>query len=832
MFQEGENDSFPNSFDKIASIAYNYGEILNSSCCDLSKDNRIIVGTKKCLILLNLNIDMKKINASLGSKFNLNEAITAYVMPTPKLNKDLKNFFCKFFNFNELKDDENKKQSKGKKRKRIDLNYESDDGRMMEIDENFIKNNLFDPSIYEFIGSLNAFHSSNSQSNSKEDTAELRDESTSHVKKIAGFRCCKWNENTNYSVLASITDDNQIILFYCDRLDTSKKFDENKIFNLSEFWLKNRKYNKSEKLKVSDEYVDALYNMIPNCIKWSKEINSCLDLLFISFKSNNIAIFSLQYSNLASNNKVEFVSVISIDDQNNLSDSYFNLNKIIRNKSQISSLHFENINDFYSFLVIGLINGDILFKKLNLKFSNGLVTDTTSSSSSNITSFSMPDKSYSNKIETIKLTDSKYLVIIQKEFQLAFFFTHLTQDNNISVNEASLVYTKHLMQNRLISFSSLKSYNDELSCYLLTYENDSYDLINLNLDIENEKIKIENFNSFQLDLNKSAKSVKNLLLTSNQFLFFQINDHSITNLLKKKPVDFYINIYQKKADEIISSRIVENVFQDNKLLNVYSDFLWLFKSYLYFNDFNETFIKHSHDTINSLIATHETCKKISRILNAYLVYYFETLRNEDSRPAESKKSNFYRINHKELSINLIKHRIVELIDHAYLINFKKLNETEKFILLIQSDFAVFHKFYGQNEKEMKILESINENLTNHFELSKDENGESLMKKLMNNYKRDANSPTEINLRGFLKKFLRCNICGKYTLIENNIEMNYIECEFGHKIKRCIKSFLPLNLKKTKKCFLCEIEWNVYSENELPNFTKLFNDMERLCVFCD
>ena len=133
---------------------------------------------------------------------------------------------------------------------------------------------------------------------------------------------------------------------------------------------------------------------------------------------------------------------------------------------------------------------------------------------------------------------------------------------------------------------------------------------------------------------------------------------------------------------------------------------------------------------------------------------------------------------------------------------------------------------------MKILESINENLTNHFELSKDENGESLMKKLMNNYKRDANSPTEIKLRGFLKKFLRCNICGKYTLIENNIEMNYIECEFGHKIKRCIKSFLPLNLKKTKKCFLCEIEWNVYSENELPHFTKLFNDMERLCVFCD
>ena len=91
MFQALKTDEFINLFDKIANIPYNYGEILNNSCCDVSKDNKLAIGTKKCLILFNLNVDMNKINMNMNSKFNLNDAFLANVISKPKLKSEFLN---------------------------------------------------------------------------------------------------------------------------------------------------------------------------------------------------------------------------------------------------------------------------------------------------------------------------------------------------------------------------------------------------------------------------------------------------------------------------------------------------------------------------------------------------------------------------------------------------------------------------------------------------------------------------------------------------------------------------------------------------------------------
>ena len=844
MFQALKTDEFINLFDKIANIPYNYGEILNNSCCDVSKDNKLAIGTKKCLILFNLNVDMNKINMNMNSKFNLNDAFLANVISKPKLNKNLKVFFSKFFNLNELiqKDDEIKKPLKRNLTKNTPKKEPSDEAAiMMEIDDNYIKSNLFDSTIYEFMGSLNSFHSSNSQRTTTDEGNECDESSENKI--ITGIKYCEWNENNNYNVLAVITSDNQAILFYCDRLGTSKKFDENKIFNVSELWLTTRKYDKLEKVRSADEYIDALYDMIPNCIKWSKKFDNHLDLLFVSFKSNNIAIFCLTYTNSESNkidllnDKIKFVTMISIDEENKTGsdddenlNSFFNINKIIKHKSRISSLQFEKINDCHSILVIGLVNGEILFKILKLKRTK-IDVCFTETSLFRMYSFSMPDRSCSKRIEIVKIDDLKYLILIQKEFHVALFLVLISEDYEVNVKETSLTYTANTVQNKLVNFICLKNTND-LS-YLLTYENDLYDLISISSEgLDNGVIIVKSLNSFQFELNKSYKCIKNAFLSSNQFLFFQIYDYSLTSLLRKKPVDFYINIYQLKAEKVISNNF-ESVFQENKPSNIYSDFLWLFRSNMFLNDLNEKFIKKIYEKLNLLSKSNnkEINQKLLRIINAYLVYYYEANNCEITAEDYMNKSPaFYRNNYRDLSISSVKSRFISLIDHVYTIGFEKMIDIEKLMLLIQSDFALRNNFYGKNDREIKIMQWINDNFTNYFELSKHEKGDSITEKLMNSYKKKLNSNE--NLSNSFKKFLRCNICSKYLRIDKNTEMSYIECEFGHKIKRCVKSLLPLSLKVFKKCYLCEVEWTLYSEDEMPNFLDFFNHVERLCMFCD
>ena len=175
-------------------------------------------------------------------------------------------------------------------------------------------------------------------------------------------------------------------------------------------------------------------------------------------------------------------------------------------------------------------------------------------------------------------------------------------------------------------------------------------------------------------------------------------------------------------------------------------------------------------------------------------------------------------------MNLIKPFLISLINHGYAVGFKNLNDIEKLFLLIQIDFSIRNEFYGKNDSELKVIEWFNDYFTEDFQLSKHGNS-SFSARLMNNFKKE-------NLPLVFKKYLSCYVCSKFLCIEKNTDINYIECEFGHKIRRCVKSFLPLNIKKYKKCKLCEAEWNLFSELEIPNFLNFFSNVEKLCVFCD
>jgi hypothetical protein len=806
MFQEmNKIEEFINFYDKITNIPYNYGEILNSSSCDISNDNRIVIGTKKCLILFNLNIEMRKVNSSLNLKLNANEAFSVNIISTPKLNKNIKELFSKYFHLNEINEINKKPLKRKANNNKSSKTIETNDSKIL-IDS---QTSLFDSSIYEFIGSLNSLHTQNAQQTDDDNESDKS-------KTMSGFKYCKWNKNLDYNLLATITNDNQIIVFDCDQLAINKKLKENKIINVSELWLKIRK--NYEKIESHQHYIDILYDMTPCCIEWSGKIEKKYDdLLFIAFKSNTIAIFRFNYScsNLF---QVEFDSMFSINDEINSNDcSYFTSNKTTR--SQITTLFYKKLNEFYSLLTIGLFNGDILFKILNHDEPNCCFE------SSKIDVLNMPDRTYSKKIEVFNI-DTKYLVLIQKEFQLAFLLVDINDDKVVCCKKDTLIYTQNQAQYKIVNFICLKSYDGHQMSFLLAYENDSYDIINVVLpDVVNDKILIVKLNSFKFDSSNPYKNIKQVFLSRNQFLFFQISDLSKINLLKKKPVDFYVNIFQLNDEKIVSFSFEKEFFHDKKS-KYYSDFLWIFKSNLYLNDFNELFIKYVYEKLLKMnersIIGNEIVQKLARILNAYLIYYFESCHKVDVKLSTS----FYRIKYRDLSLDLIKNRIISFVDHAYNIGFKNLNDIEKLVLLIQSDFAIKKDFYGKSDKEIEIVKWLNDNFTSEFQLNKVESGncDSLPEQLMNENKQ--------NLPIAFKKYLSCCICSKFVCVDKNVDINFIECEFGHKIRRCVKSLLPLSCKKFNKCCLCESEWTLYSEDETPNFMGFFQNVERLCLFCD
>lgn len=851
-----------NLYERITNLSYNYGQILNSDCCDLSKDNKLAIGTKKFLVILNLNFN-KSLNINFN-KQNINEALTLKVLKAPKINKTLKELIKKFNYLNEAKHE-----------KRNQLRYKSiagsnphtasaDNEENFDISKDFLYTCLFDSCIYEFLGVFNPLNQPNNDNFYKNE--DSNDEIESFSKQIIGFKYCKWNKMNETSLLSTITNDNQIIIYNIDHLLLNTNFEEMKLYNLSEIWLNYNQYDKiistANYSNKYETYLDIIYNLTPTCIEWSPRIENIGELMLVAFKSNKIAIFAI--------NKLDIMIKLTIDTNReglsiaNSNTLNINLRVSQHQRLQITSINFYRINDIYFLLSVGQFNGDLWFKILKL---NGDKLDTQGLNILHIDS--IPDKSAIKKISILKYNNNvrKYIALIQKEFFLFALLININDSYQIN-HEGQFSNTQHLAQSKLVNFICLKSYdtykmNHVSFEYALIYENSYVEVVRLNLNDNLNQLEFQHRNAFYHNHKNYFQQIKQTFLTTNEFLLFQISDFSKINLYKKKQIDFNIDIFSLKKNDKFLRFFDYLLFDGEKLpyncttLKYYNDFIWLFRLYAWVNEYYaENIHSKFQDRLNSKpetlnlneIKIKEFLLKLFRIINFYIFVYYENNKNTHNNESTNKmnlnynnstenqlkklktevkpntiitSSNFYRSNYRDCSLNIIKVPILELIEYSYKIGFENLNEMEKIILLIQGDFAIKKNFLdGANAQLIKWLnENYLMNITKIIDNQSIENENNLLTGLQN---------FPINY----KNYLSCYICSKLLCIEKCFDFNYIECEFGHKIKRCVRSFLPINYKDYRKCCICGVEWNIIDDNKIPNFFKVFNRNEKLCVFCD
>jgi hypothetical protein len=311
---------------------------------------------------------------------------------------------------------------------------------------------------------------------------------------------------------------------------------------------------------------------------------------------------------------------------------------------------------------------------------------------------------------------------------------------------------------------------------------------------------------------------KSAHLTSNQLLFYQICDYSKNIVLKKKSIDIELNIFGFKQ----KIRNFFTIFGNNpntSNVKMYTDFIWLFKYKLYTN---ETFL---HDIFSEFKAMQQkqltnnfNLLRILRIFNEYLALYFDAKKvqsklqnsdecSDDDSETEKNRSKekivlikspaYYRTINYEISLTCVKPFILKILS----LNYDSLFGLEKFIYLINYNFAMRKNFLPTK--------------TEHF------NEEEYY---LNLRKADEN---------IFKPYIKCSVCMQsLEFFDQCLELKTIECNLGHKLKRCEKSLLLLNYKSYKCCFVCGCAWNAYDSAELPNLKDFFINSQNTCIYCN
>ncbi|RNA25451.1 hypothetical protein BpHYR1_034489 [Brachionus plicatilis] len=799
----------------------NYGQVREPNSIDMSLSNRLAICTDKCVVLLNQNFEWpSQLNNSSPFKFFLNQKLQndknkqqiqidewiqdlnesknetlsiSVIRSVPKSDKFL-NIFQKFQDLSEYRNFKNKSFQKQLQfmSKRSNANEIEPLGKNLlepsaptlreQNSEEFSihkalldQSRLLDLDFYQFLSFLNPYSSGAAQENDLQNA----------------FKFCKWNLNPKISLLFTLTEYNQMIIFDCTQFtsttnsfkeqknsDSIKIFDfksNSKLLDLTDFFITNCKSGLKSKHTFNniEDFMACLGEIIPKAVAWGPQVYTKnglqYEILLIGFKSNQIAIFYI-YPNL----NVELFKLIDLPDFELSGDECDEMVDTSMDGKCLAGISDVKLGH-NGVLAVALSDGRVLAKKM---------------SDSKFETMDTHLIGIVKKLNFDHIDEQNFVLIAQAEYEVGFFFI----DHNLEVKSECIYkideekYSAHseqpvknyltkglfkLVDNGLIDLVQLSVTDSKLSA--------KNSVLNTNININFGPVGFANQDTF--------KTSKQIFFSKNQLVLYQINDFGKSSLIQKRPANFEINVYRMKNLTFMKENfdvIYEN-FKNyrTKMIDRKERLIYLKRirilAYLLRNYFE---VVANFDSYNAKIgADVEESSEES------------DYRDEDELDAESRLSirkedensmvksvSFYELVFRETSLLIFRYYCVDLIRQAYGKDFNCLEVYEK-ALIVQMD--------------VKDLEEWAKRIRENF------NDKDLLK--------------------------LCDLCGKKFSIDGNLNLNKIKCISGHNMNRCEKSLMPLNNFRYKKCSMCNSKWNyVEMENGL---TKNFEDDPTWDLIC-
>ena len=717
-----------------------------------------------------------------------------------------------------------------------------------------------------------------------------------------------------------------------------------KYFNLTEFWLNTYNSNLIRfQAKTIEEFLANLNKITPTCAIWSSVFKFILnvnpiyfELLFVAFKSNQIGVFLLYKSRTTNKLVIKLYDLINVNEKINQENSSLQDEFIIVDLSKASSNTLITCLNFwsdasnesepsYGLLEIGTSSGTILLARLSLNSKRiaRLVDDANKETEMELTATEdnlVSIQSKSGKIFSLDLiqlsqneTFRSFLFVIRKENNLKFkILTYDFAKNEMSENGSLSVHLKENIDStdtnfvikNLFKLSNFKMIETRrlnestfLFGFLLTYENSKLENFCLKIQKENAS----NYTLSQIDLpetqrffklktsvaTESKQGANDLLrvtqhsfLSSNNYIFYQINDFPQSMLVFKKSPQFQINVYRLKPSEKLVKQFMQNDrsrFNQNSESVQLSDFLWLIKYHLYLKqetffdeatfDFLFKCIKSSQHFLNTPSLKKDNLDvdldqivanfKRLRILCLTLSEYFERLSSFDFENIRSKENEIEsdddpdtdEDSHEESNEEDESREMEEEPIRTETKSVTSIQKTDSTNIIKSSSYyrsmlreytLNIFKFYSLDfiSKALKIgIDHLSQHerlvlyFYSDFSLKKNFTFRNINQNTLEQIIKDNGKISKkFNLFALLK-MLKCDLCGNNFDIEKCSELNSLKCQFGHSVSRCQKSLLPLSNFCYSKCRMCNFTWNNFDADDFPNISTLVQNQNR-CLYCN
>ena len=383
------------------------------------------------------------------------------------------------------------------------------------------------------------------------------------------------------------------------------------MINLTELWLSKYRANiqLSRKPKTLDEYYERILQLIPIHLAWSEPfkiltLNKEAEILFVTMKSNEIACFLI--SKESENVRIELIYLINtaeievlnehdddiIEDESSVETLIsFMTSKRIDSK-QVSTVTFLNATNKFGFLVLGFGNGSILISNINLQL-HSYIKDFRPKffQVKNILKLGKIESVDAYKI--IETTESIQVLLVIKQLNTLTFvcvdfdnkkesfsviskplFHKICQNKNSKDDKQNFVIKSHSKIIKIELMDKIINKNNSVLKFWTVSENSVIRVIKLKVKFNIEKSTTEyleiigdhiindsvqlkfDTNRISKDSNEQFKMTRELFMSNDNSIIFQINDYSKLELAVRKVTQLEINLYQINQHENIIEKIL------------------------------------------------------------------------------------------------------------------------------------------------------------------------------------------------------------------------------------------------------------------------------------